>query len=314
MLARLSALLRAHGLDVELREDHIFVPSFGQRWEAEVVRELEHAIQLDVRIELWRGRWLVESVTGLGAGDAARNDALEAFAIGPLHVILDAFRGNAHETWTIGGRAVEAYVGPCNVRGKAIDPTAWCAGFRGYVETGLPEGVHWLRVFYAHSDGKRVALEILRDNERWSEAVTALDGAPWPGGNGYVSVRMFAILRSGIDVTEVAARMLELDDAEIEKRFGRWVLAIVPLAFGRVLLDKLGVAYSATAIVDDREVALEADAMYRSALAHARAVHDRDGDMFRTLALRSAEIDAVNQALHRGSQPADLLLSPPVIA
>lgn len=312
----LEELLRAHGLVTERRDDHIHI--LGQRWQPAIVRELEHAIQLDVRIELWPGRWLVESVTGLGTGEAARRDALNAFAIGPLHVILDAFRDGEHETWTIRGRAFDVFAGPCNVRGKPTEALAWFDSFRAFLEASdLTDGVHWIRVFHATSDEKRVAYEVLRDNERWSEAITALDTARWPTGDGFVSVRTFMIVRSGLDVTEIAACMLALDDDAICARYGDAAsrhVAMIPLAFGRVLLDKLGVTYAATAIIDDREVSLADDPVYCTALAHARVVHDHGGDMFRALALRSSEIDAVNQALNRGSQPGDLILSPPVMS
>ena len=72
----LDELLRGHGLATEMDGDAIRIPALGQRWQAEIVRELDHSVQLDVRIELWRGRRIIESVTGLGRGELAAADAM----------------------------------------------------------------------------------------------------------------------------------------------------------------------------------------------------------------------------------------------
>src|SRR5262245_61446603 len=102
----LDRLLRGHQLATEGTDDGIRVPALGQTWQSAIGRELTHAVQLDVRIELWPGRWLVESVTGLGTGEQAIASAFEALAAGPLHVILDAFGASGsdqveRETWQI---------------------------------------------------------------------------------------------------------------------------------------------------------------------------------------------------------------------
>jgi hypothetical protein len=319
MIEPLAELLRHHGVPAEEKGGQL--RALDRTWDARIVRELDHAIQLDVRIELWPGRWLVESVSGLGSGEEARADALAAFASGPLHVILDAFgpaqdKQVQRECWQIGQRPFDVVLGPLNVRGRPTDASAWFASFRRFIEgSELPDGVHWIRVFHAWSNGRRVVLEILLDNRPWPEAVDALADAPWPTGEGFVSVRSFCLLRGGLDVTEVAAAMLVLDDDTIIARFGpaaRRAISFLELAFGRVLLERLGVELSAVAVIDGRDVALADDPVYRAALAHAHAV-DASGpaELYRTLALRSAEVAAVNQALNAGSRPQDLVLSPP---
>jgi hypothetical protein len=316
----LEELLRGHGLAVERSGDLLRIPTLAQTWEAAIVRELEYTVQLDVRIELWQGRTLVESVTGLGRGAEAQADAIAAFARGPFHALLDAFgvgQGDQVERETWGPFA--ATIGSLNVRGTISGSAAgWFPALRAFVEqSGLASGTHWIRVFHANDGGARAAFEVLLDNAMWPEAIDALGEADFPGGEGWVSVRAFVVLRGGLDVTELAAAMVASSDDDVLARFGAaaWpAIDWLPLAFGRVLLDRLGVAAAPIAVVDGEERVLVDDPVYRACAAHARVVGDAGpAELFRALAMRSSEVDAVNQALHAGAQPGDLELSPPVL-
>jgi len=89
-------------------------------------------------------------------------------------------------------------------------------------------------------------------------------------------------------------------------------VAMVPLAYGRQILQGL-VDVPATYVALDRngarwrEAALADDPIFAAATQIARTEATKvDGH----IALRSAEVRAVNEALHRGSQPRDLVLSP----
>ena len=330
LVQQLDELLRGHGLATVIDNDAVRIPALSQSWRPRIARELPHSIQLDVAIELWPGRTVLESIAGLGTGEPAYVDALESFAAGPFHPLLEAFgvpQGDqvTRERWTIGGREREILLGPVNVRGKAPKTTAWFPALQAFLEASdLTPGLHWIRAFHAASDGKRVALEVLRDNVRWPEAVAALDAAPWPIADGFVSVRTFLVVRGGLDVTHAAALMVELDDEAViarlvadghAERDARLAVAFLPLAFGRSLLGPLGVELAATAMLGDAEVVLADDPLYRAAADHAARVHESGpNDLFRALALRSAEVSAVNQALNAGSQAADLVLSPPMIS
>lgn len=84
-------------------------------------------------------------------------------------------------------------------------------------------------------------------------------------------------------------------------------VAFLPLAFGRRLLRGL-VALPDSFIVDGRELPLASEPVY----ALAEALAERAGrESIERIGLRSAEFNAVNQALNAGSTPGDLVLSTP---
>lgn len=93
-------------------------------------------------------------------------------------------------------------------------------------------------------------------------------------------------------------------------------VTMLPLAFGRRILDGL-VDLPATCVEVDaggrprRSGPLADDPIYAAADQIARAEGSRD-DAER-IGLRSAEVRAVNQALHAGAKPEDLVLSPPTL-
>jgi hypothetical protein len=329
LVNQLDELLRGHGQATVIEDDAVRIPALSQTWRARVVRELESSVQLDVAIDLWPGRTVLESVVGLGTGEPAYADAIRSLAAGPFHVLLEAFgipQGDqiSRERWTIGGLERDVVLGPVNVRGKAPATTDWVPALQAFLEaSNLTPGLHWIRAFHAASDGKRMVLEILRDNVPWPEAAAALDSAPWPITDGFVSVRTFLVVRGGLDITQVAAWMAELDDdAVIERlvagghsrRDAGLAVVFLPLAFGRSLLAPLGVEIAATAMLGETEIVLADDPLYRAAADHAARVHASGPDeLFRALAFRSSEVSAVNQALNAGSQAADLVLSSPMI-
>jgi hypothetical protein len=92
----------------------------------------------------------------------------------------------------------------------------------------------------------------------------------------------------------------------------------VPIAFGRAVLEHLGVRPSADAVAvvrgEERPFRLTEDPVFADAADLARGAY-ADGTMapevFQSCALRSAELNAVNQALTAGAKAGDLQLSPP---
>ncbi len=76
--------------------------------------------------------------------------------------------------------------------------------------------------------------------------------------------------------------------------------ALLPIAFGRRILERLVELPPAPN-----------DPLYTVAAAFAR---DAGRDQVKVIGLRSAEVNAVNQALHAGSKAENLMLSPPVFA
>lgn len=93
-------------------------------------------------------------------------------------------------------------------------------------------------------------------------------------------------------------------------------LRFVPVAFGRVLLDGMGIQFSnqyyifeADGSLTDSGV-LTHQTIYNQAVNTALGSRNRHG--FRALALHSAEVNAVNNALNAGSSPAGLRAGPVV--
>lgn len=85
---------------------------------------------------------------------------------------------------------------------------------------------------------------------------------------------------------------------------------MLPLAYGRRILDGL-VTVTPTYRDGDRELVLADDPIFAAADRLARSEASRV-DLDR-VGLRSSEVDAVNQALHKGAKPEDLVLSPPMM-
>ncbi|HVX91558.1 MAG TPA: hypothetical protein VHC20_08200 [Candidatus Paceibacterota bacterium] len=86
----------------------------------------------------------------------------------------------------------------------------------------------------------------------------------------------------------------------------------VPIAFGRALLDGLGIRFSQNYVLLNGEGrlvergALDSLVVYKTALTAASS----RPDVVKAVALRSAETNAINNALNSGSNPADLAMAP----
>ena len=95
-------------------------------------------------------------------------------------------------------------------------------------------------------------------------------------------------------------------------------IRFIPLAFGRELLRGTGVALPDTFVRvfagQREEVRLEDEQFFRGATWLAPALaRELGGEAFGVIAMQSAEVRAVNEALHAGSQPRDLVIGPPVV-
>jgi hypothetical protein len=110
----------------------------------------------------------------------------------------------------------------------------------------------------------------------------------------------------------------EIVNLVIESGIGRpmaiQLVALSPLAYGRVMLSDSGVPFSATYIClgeqgqGDRKSRLDALPLWSEAINLAR----HDGEAFFPIASRSSEIQAANAALLNGKEIEKLIWSPPV--
>jgi|GEM_PF-1782772 len=99
------------------------------------------------------------------------------------------------------------------------------------------------------------------------------------------------------------------------------VVAIMPIAFGRVVLDGMGIEFSPDYATPESAAegraagSLVEQPMYVGAHMMASGMMGRQagGDALVSTALWSSEFSAVNQALNAGSNPSDLVVGPPLI-
>lgn len=344
----LAQLFESHGVEVRRDGDWLRLPK-GLKTRAVVWdHDTEHTgvfmVQLDVVLELWTGRAIVESCAGFGE---SRKDALqsafESFAQSALHPMLVAFLHTDDEVvrdaWEIDGSFRAVTIGQVAVRGKPPGGTEldldWFRTFEAKLKASkIPEGTHWVRLYYAQQDSEPLAKEILLDNEPWTWIQEALAGVTWPQGPNFLSLRVFVVIQGGLDVSRAVARMIEMPgqtDAEIapvlaedgaDPQQVQALLAYVPLAFGRAALQELPVKFSDTAIVHEQEgqsgveIQLTDDPVFFNAQRLAYRALERETlsqDQFLVVAMRSAEVHAVNEALTGGADAKDLVVSPPVI-
>ena len=114
-------------------------------------------------------------------------------------------------------------------------------------------------------------------------------------------------------ITHICAAVGDHDMAER-------LIEFVPLAFGRVILDHMGVKSpdSFIRMLDHDQFSepcpLDAEPVWRPALAFAKEAHKRmSKEEFFIIAGRSAEVDAVTKACAAGSDPRNLVGSPPIL-
>ncbi len=343
----LIRLFRSHGVETEADHDWVRLPN-GMRMQA-LIWDHESSgpvamVQLDVFVELWTGRRIVESCGGFGED---RGEAIESafgtFAQSSLPPLLVAFLHTDHDATRaaleVGGIMRAVTLGDVAVRGQVPGGAPLGMGWYEKFEEALgraevPSGTHWARVYYAQHDGQRAALEVLLDNEPWEWMHGQLDDVSWPAGAGFLSVRLFLVMQGGVDVSRAVARMIERagePDDEIrpvlaadgaDPREVQALLAFVPLAFGRAALRELPVRFASTAVVRDSHEAEGVETLLSEEPVFAQAAWLADQalegatltqDEFLAVAMRSAEVHAVNDAMMGGADAGDLVVSPPIV-
>lgn len=341
-LTVLRELFAAHQAEAGVEDGWVRLPRGCRARAVFHARPGAPSIQLDVIFEPWTGWPLIESYAGVGETRAAQEaDAWAAFAGGGLHALLAAFLYHDDATvertaWEVDGTTRAVTLGAILTRGTPPEHGAWQAALRAFIEgSTLPEGTHWVRLFYAQHDGDRLACEVLLDNEPWDDARDAMEAFAWPARDGFYSVRGFLVLQGGVDVSRAVAAMVDRPDVDdaghvralvergVEPTEAELLVALIPLAFGRVLVEHLGLGFAPVAELHPRSggaprtLRLEDDPLFTEATWLAERARDQGTltrDQFVSLALRSAEVDALGQALDAGAQPADLELSPPIIS
>jgi hypothetical protein len=99
-----------------------------------------------------------------------------------------------------------------------------------------------------------------------------------------------------------------LESQGVEPWLAKRLVAFLPLAFGRIVLEDVQVA--GTFVDGDSERRLDDDQVWLAARERAEWA---DGETIERIGLRSAEVNAVNGALHGGRRLEDLVLGPTVV-
>jgi hypothetical protein len=345
----LLALFQSHGVEAILQDEWITFPGKAFRANAAIVQETKHSswisVQLDVRLEIAPNRTILESFGGFGVtSEEAVNDSLRNFTANSFHVLLAAFFLPQDEQvtvmeWMIGGRTARAVLGNVGVRGKmpvsGEEVFAWHRLFQEkLLEQSLSPGTHWVRLYYAHSENKSLACEVLLDNTIWDEMQSPMAAFSWPVGKDFYSVRVFLVLQvqpGGPVRPQTAVAWLAeylaprasftedeayeaLAEAGVPDHLADRAYKFTQIAWGRVLLDGLGVKFSPeylwfNAAGEVVESGLLVDEpCFATAMQLVPKYKRAPG--FRHLAVTSADVHAVNGALNAGSKPGGLVTSP----
>lgn len=78
-------------------------------------------------------------------------------------------------------------------------PQKWYLGWEEVLKL-VPDGPHWVRLFYGQVKQKRLVLEVLLDNNEWTEALEVMEGLEWPSSEEYLSLRLFAVIQTGSEM------------------------------------------------------------------------------------------------------------------
>ncbi len=344
--ATLIALFGAHGVAAQSEGDWVTFPEHPGKIQG-LIFALKNvhplcSTQVDIRFSPWPGCAICESFSGIADTREERiRQSLQVFSDNTLHVLLKRFFGldcgeqtnelkitnhGVPRTITDGNMA-------CRGAGAVEMSTDWIEAFHRLLATEpLLEGTHWVRLYYAQMDRRPTMLELLLDNEQWTSGLAAARSLPLPLADGFFSIRIFLVIQGGVDVGQaigLMARHSEADDALIESLLveagqslidARRMALLLPIAFGKPLLESLGVAVSTVCIVGNgvsrTSIDLESSDIFQESCAFARKAM-REGTLSRqeffAIAGRDANLSAVNEALNKGSNPVDLRLAPMTI-
>ena len=345
----LLELFRAHGVEAVPQEEWVTFPDHKRKATASIVRAIERQantlVQLDVRLEIAPGRTIIESFAGVGeTREKAVADALHNFTVNSFHVLLAAFFRSdnlqvSQEEWVVGGRTSRVTIGDVGIRGRppvqGEQLVGWFKRFEDKLkETELRPATHWVRLYYAHTQGKAMDCEVLLDNNVWEDMQSEMAALDWPSGDEFYSVRVFLVIEvqpGGVVSPDTAVAWLAdilaswdaftedgvysaLADAGAPGALADRAYKFTQVAWGRSLLAGLGVQFSPGYVCFDasgkviESGRLGGEPCFAAASRLAKRYADAPG--FKRLALMSADVHAVNEALNKGSKAADLVTTP----
>ena len=294
-------------------------------------------LQLDIHLEIGLGKTIIESCSGMGIDeDTAIKDARKSFLTSSFHTFLSAFfikKFDNHvnnQQWIIDEHTYDVTISNVTTRGKHPDPLPlhWFEQLEETIKIqSLPEGTHWVRLYYAQSESELISGEILLDNEAWTSIEKFVYKFDFPAYKDFFSMRVFIVLKDNFDISRMAATMAWMvgeDDDAIERKMvadglslsdAEKANAFIPLAFGRVFLKGITTAeFSDEAIVTDETeqeitIKLSDEPIYTLAYQLAEKIMKEgcvNQEHFQNLFIQSAEFNAYNNALKDGAKVEDM--------
>src|SRR5262249_42039491 len=99
----------------------------------------------------------------------------------------------------VGGKASRVTLGNIGVRGRPPvqgDELLVCLKrfLEKLQEKQFRPGANWVRLFYAQTESKTLALEVLLNNSPWTEMLSDVVVIDWPSGEEFYSVRVFLVI------------------------------------------------------------------------------------------------------------------------
>jgi hypothetical protein len=337
----LPGLLEHHGIEAVDNDGVVSLPAFPGYQIALELHGTENANTVELRaiFSMRPGQALVVPMFGMGENqEEAIMEAEYAFVGCVLHVWIAGLLGGKTEfatqhEWTIGGVPRKVTIGSVISRGTndGANDARWQFAFHEAVRAFLlPEGLHWIDIYYAQHDNTMQALQVWLDNERCPQLEDIMAKFDWLKSPDFYTVRQFMTLQGGFDCTEhldvfgepleeeglIAAMQSRGVSASIAERFVR----LGPLAFGRRLVEshKLQVSPRAIALNYTTSEALTFDLhdewIFRDMERIGRSYPQMmDKEHFEPVAHRSAEVHALAQLLEAGREVAGSKISSIVV-
>lgn len=284
-------------------------------------------IQLDVNIN-YGVNPIIESFAGLGKDlETASIDAFKNFTNNSFHTILSAFFTSRYDveiekyTSRINGKDFEVFSSNLGVRGENLENLShdWLSQIEIEIKKlPLDEGVQWVRIYYAQQNYQTTVCEVLLNNEPCVPILQKVDDFDWHKREGFYSLRVFMILKNGIDYKRVVKLIgneqdydklfsglerMGLSKLEIEKAY-----SFMPEAFGRKLIQDMGVKgdfSNQSGIINTSkekfEVNLNDEKIFVQATKYAKEFTKNGwNDDLKSIAFMSAAFNTLNGALKDG--------------
>lgn len=214
LLCALDELLTSHGLETQRYNEWVLpegdLPALRALYFPPDPGCATGQVDFEVLLDAERSLRIIESFAAYGETPAAAVGlALEAFCRNTFHVLLAALWPHADctheeqtetETWSIQGRAWRATLGSYFIRNyetsdgieipqQLMDTLQHAAEARDFEPR-----VHWVRVYYFNHRSNGPTVEVLLDNEPWTELEARIRALPWSQEPTY-SVRTFLIIQ-----------------------------------------------------------------------------------------------------------------------